>query len=314
MMWPWIGERMIKWVIGWPALDDAVDLIVLDAPSPQLLSGHLLQSAVAVLARIKQVLHGDNQIGAIQFRQRLALLDVLAGDVDVELVDPRLAGDADRDASQFALVKLHKADGGDVPGQRSIADLGRLDAGDGDLVRRDLHALADSRRQRFALVLVALLALRQRHGADRALVRVIADDGGVHGTPVFGARADGGFGTQERPRPLLVIGVERVPVGDDAADGREDGEEAQPGQLDQNDEVEPPPRLAQRPQPRRRVQAALVVPQVSVLDGSKAVRIISFGHEIISSKAFSEPAASARKLSSLTLRAPTNGPGAEPGR
>src|SRR5579875_966717 len=61
---------------------------------------------------------------------------------------------------------------------------------------------------------------------------MIADNGRVHRAPIFGVRTKGGFLTDQRPHPFLVVGVDRVPIGDDAADGDQYGDETQPGQPD----------------------------------------------------------------------------------
>src|SRR5205807_157739 len=93
---------------------DGIDLVLVDTPQAQAIPGQALEVAVAAAAGVQQVLDGDHQVGAVQLGQGLALLDRLAGDVDVELVDAALARGPGADAGQLALVELHEANGADL--------------------------------------------------------------------------------------------------------------------------------------------------------------------------------------------------------
>ena len=207
--------------------ENLVDLVVGDAPKIEALARHALQFLVAGTVGVKQVLHGDVEVGAIEQRQCIALGDGLIGDVDVELVDAAAAADVVGNSRQFALVKLHKAGRDDILGQLTILDRPGFDAGQGDAVRRQLDAIDDAWRQRLAAV-VSFLSLGQWHAADGALVGMIADDGGMHWTPVF--RIGVGCRRRERgPRPFFVIALYGIPIEEDAADGGQQHEEAQAG-------------------------------------------------------------------------------------
>src|SRR6185295_7770057 len=59
-------------------------------------------------------------------------------------------------------------------------------------------------------------------------------------------------------RPALVMRNQGVPFDDDQADGNEKSDEPQASQLEENQEVKPPPDFARKAEPRRGTQAALV--------------------------------------------------------
>src|SRR5262249_17235609 len=111
------------------ALEDLIDLVVVDAPEPQPVAGAALEVPVAAALGVEQVLHRDDQVGAVQVGQRFPFADGLPGDVDVELVDAAAPAHARRDAGEFAFVELHGADRLDRLGQALVADLPGLHAG-----------------------------------------------------------------------------------------------------------------------------------------------------------------------------------------
>src|SRR5262249_25624048 len=59
-------------------------------------------------------------------------------------------------------------------------------------------------------------------------------------------------------RPFVVVRRQRVPLRDDQANRRQHGDESQPGQLHQNDEIEPPPRLPPSLESRRSAQTPFI--------------------------------------------------------
>jgi hypothetical protein len=85
--------------IGLPALEDLLNLSLIEAPERETFSGE--RSA------------GNR---AVEQGQRLARLDRLSGDVDVEGINPALADGGRRDARELTLVKFHETDGCDLLG------------------------------------------------------------------------------------------------------------------------------------------------------------------------------------------------------
>ena len=119
---------------------------------------------------------------------------------------------------QFGLVELHESGRLDLFRERTVLHRLRADAGLRDAVGRELKAADDARRQGFGLA-DAPLPLDQRHTADGALVRVVADDGRVHRAPELAVGVGGLLRGGEGARPFLIQGVDPVPVENDAADG-----------------------------------------------------------------------------------------------
>ena len=71
---PSIGERIVRCVIGLPALTISSIWSRLDAPQLQAVAGDLLQVRVLRLPGVEQVLHGDDQVRAVERRERVARL------------------------------------------------------------------------------------------------------------------------------------------------------------------------------------------------------------------------------------------------
>ncbi len=142
-------------------------------------------------------------------------------------------------------------------GKRRVIDVPKLHARQDDAIRRKLYAADRARRQGFG-VDVPFLALGKRHEADRAfLFAVVAHYGRVHGTEPFDVTGRHGRrigGTRE----TVPVGDQRVPLRNDEADQGQNGDESQSRQLDQDDEVEPPPGLSPAGQPRRCAQTSFV--------------------------------------------------------
>src|SRR6185503_18657680 len=85
------------------------------------------------------------------------------------------------------------------------------------------------------------LPLGQRHKADGALfLGIVPHHGGMHGAEPFRRRVARSFGSR-RTSPLLIVSDEQVPLRNDQADDDQNGDETEPGQLDQNYKVKPPP-------------------------------------------------------------------------
>ena len=232
-----------------------LDVRVVHIVDAQPLPGHVLAGAIAALPRPLQILQRLNQfrtVANIDHGHLLALVNRLTGVVDEQLDDASfLAGG---DVGLLGFVELDKADGANIVRQRLITEFDGFDAGDGDLVRSQLDAADDAGRQRLPFHFFPLFPSGKGHGAEGALIGVIADDGGVHRTPVFAIGADGGFLTEHGPRPLVIPRREQVPLGDDKPDGGQHGEETQPRELHQHEEVEPPPGFSQEAESWRRAR------------------------------------------------------------
>ena len=143
--------------VGLALLEDLVDLGLGDPPALELLGRQRGPSPAgrpgasgpaAVCGRTRrsadagpreQLLDRLVQLGAVELGQGLARLDVLAGEVDVELLDPRLARDLGDDVGHPPLVERDVADGRQGLGQRGVGDLGGLDPRLRDAERGELR-------------------------------------------------------------------------------------------------------------------------------------------------------------------------------
>ena len=249
--------------------EDVVDLFRRDPPAGELLPGvahHLPlapeeRAAEGALGRgtllrrslgEEELLDGLVEFGAVELGERLAGLHRVAGEVDVQLLEPGHPPGLRRDPREPPLVEGDGADRGDGLGKRGVGDLARLDSGLGHPHRAEGEPGDDARRER---LLLADLPLRQRHPADGAAPRLRLDDRRVHRAVVFdvGRR---GVGLARRAGPLLVVVPDRVPIAEDQACRGHDRDEAEPelDDLHHHPELLPPRerRLGRSGRSRRR--------------------------------------------------------------
>ena len=156
-------------------LDQVVDLLLGQAPAPQLELGDLHQRSRSAPSceRDQQLLLRDQQVRAVDLGQVVAGLDLHAREVDEQLLG--VAVHAGRDRRKRGLVVLDLADGPQVAGQFPVGHRRRLHAGhrQGVVGKRQAWAAPPE-------PVCAAARRDERHLADRALARAVQTHLRVH--------------------------------------------------------------------------------------------------------------------------------------